>query len=83
MEIYDPSSGTFSSAPSLLVARAGHTATLLPNATVLLAGGQTTGGAFTATAENYDPIQNVTVTTGSLGTPASFIPRRYFQAVPF
>ncbi|MBI5239719.1 MAG: hypothetical protein HY926_04545 [Elusimicrobia bacterium] len=41
------------------VARASHTATLLPNGEVLVVGGQTTaGGAITNTAQIYNPIKN-------------------------
>lgn len=40
-EIYDPSAGTFEAAGKLVVARDSHSATLLPNGTMLLAGGYT------------------------------------------
>jgi len=54
-EIYDPSTGSFSSTGSMAAARTFHTATLLPNGTVLIGG----GGNENSTAEIYDP------TTGS------------------
>ena len=38
-EVYNPSTGTFTPAGSMLVNRAGHTATLLKNGALLLAGG--------------------------------------------
>ncbi len=52
-EIYDPSSGTWTAAASLITARWGHTATLLKNGKVLVAGGGTNGGSASS-AELYD-----------------------------
>jgi hypothetical protein len=46
--------GTWSETGSLGVARFGHTATLLHNGKVLVAGGANTGGSL-AGAELYDP----------------------------
>src|SRR5205823_3272434 len=57
-ELYDPVSGTWSATGSLATARAGqpsgHTATLLPNGKVLVAGGGDINGIL-ASAELYDP----------------------------
>ena len=58
-EVYDPSSGTWTSNGSLATARIGHTATLLPNEQVLVAGGSgrnRLGPALVslASAELYD-----------------------------
>lgn len=53
-EIYDPKTDLFSPTGDMLEARTGHTATLLPNGQVLIAGGWGIGGR-SATAELYDP----------------------------
>jgi hypothetical protein len=47
--LYDPDAGTFAATGNMSVARSGHTATLLPNGMVLIAGGDTFG-----TAELYE-----------------------------
>ncbi len=51
-EVFDPLAETFSATGSMSIARAGHTATLLNNGTVLIAGG---GFSNEVTAEIYDP----------------------------
>jgi N-acetylneuraminic acid mutarotase len=57
VEIYDPLSQTWSYASDMLVARMGHTATLLLNGQVLVTGGSTDGPP-TPTTEIYDPSSN-------------------------
>ncbi len=52
---------------SMATARNYHTATLLPNGTVLVAGGS--GAAYLASAEVYDPASGVWKATGSMTTP--------------
>ncbi len=47
--------GTWTATGSMITARYGHTATLLGNGTVLVAGGQNNAGQVLATAEIYDP----------------------------
>jgi TonB family protein len=47
-----------------LIARSGHTATLLKNGTVLLA-----GGSASSSAQTFDPITRTIATTGSMLTP--------------
>ena len=51
-ELYDPASGTWSATGSLTTARYDHTATLLPNGKVLVAGGY--NGGPLSSAELYD-----------------------------
>src|SRR4029077_15786213 len=52
-ELYDPASGTWTTTDSLNMARDYHTATLLPNGKVLVAGGEGTS-AILNSAELYD-----------------------------
>src|SRR6266581_6329977 len=52
---------------SLITARSRHTATLLPNGKVLVAGGNH-GHAASSSAELYDPATGTWTATGSLGT---------------
>jgi len=53
-EIFEPKTQTFAFTGQMNVRRAGHTATLLPDGKVLIAGGFTDNG-LTASAELYDP----------------------------
>ncbi|WP_437302345.1 kelch repeat-containing protein [Sorangium sp. So ce388] len=54
-ELFDPVSGAWSPVRSMLAARAEHTATLLDDGRVLVAGGYTQGGEKVASAELFDP----------------------------
>jgi hypothetical protein len=51
---------------SLNIFRSSHTATLLPNGKVLVAGGNGSGGNPINSAELYDPVSEIWTTTGSL-----------------
>jgi hypothetical protein len=74
-ELYDPSSGTFTKIAAPLVSpRALHTATLLQDGKVLIAGGLDTGGggAMLASAELYDPATQTFTKTGDLNHGHAF-----------
>ena len=67
-ELYDPASGTWTATGSLNTARDFHTATLLQNGMVLVAGGFDSNGNDSASAELYDPASGTWTATGSLNT---------------
>lgn len=54
-ELYDPATGLWTAAPTMDTERAWHTATLLPDGRVLVAGGRDTLGRALAGAELFDP----------------------------
>jgi hypothetical protein len=64
-ELYDPITGIWSTTGSMSVGRADHTATLLNNGKVLVAGGQVRYSTI-ASAELYDPDAGTWSTTGSM-----------------
>ncbi|HEU4888186.1 MAG TPA: kelch repeat-containing protein, partial [Thermoanaerobaculia bacterium] len=64
--VVDPS---FSTTGSMGIPRNEHTATLLSNGKVLIAGGY--NGAYLASAELYDPASGTFSATGSMGTARS------------
>jgi RHS repeat-associated protein len=65
-ELYEPTSGTFVSTGNLNTARDSHTATLLNDGTVLIAGGFDSNSNTLSSAEIYDPVAGTFTLTGSL-----------------
>jgi N-acetylneuraminic acid mutarotase len=73
-ELYDPGNGNWTYTGDLNNARMAHTATLLPDGKVLVAGGQAKTAATIASAELYDPVSGKWTLTGTLADP------RYWHA---
>jgi hypothetical protein len=63
-EIYHPSTGSFTTTGSMITTRRGHTATLLADGRVLIAGGY---GISVGNAELYDPDSGTFIPTGKSG----------------
>jgi hypothetical protein len=65
-ELYDPSTGTFTTTGSMTTARRLHTATLLSDGQVLIAEGNAGLNDSLASAELYDPATATFTATGNL-----------------
>ena len=68
-ELFDPTTGRFIAATATVAPHSYHSATLLNDGRVLIAGGLDAGAASSAVAEIYDPASGAFTSTGSLSTP--------------
>jgi hypothetical protein len=66
-ELYDATTGEWTTTGSLVNARSGHTATLLQSGKVLVAGGDGSNGLIPS-AELYDPAKETWTLTGPMAT---------------
>jgi N-acetylneuraminic acid mutarotase len=67
-ERYDPAAATWSTRPSMVIPRLGHTATTLADGRVLVSGGTGGAGLTFASAELYDPVGDAWALTATMSS---------------
>ena len=67
-ELYDLSTETFTATGNMTTGRSRHTATLLPDGSVLMTGTYRFGGGSLASAELYDPVAGAFAAVGAMTT---------------